>query len=148
MGQDASTRLLDLGEEEWSEPYNGGRELFACGGGSKKISKADRTALSDLEGEWRAVEGRSASFDASGAPAASEPSSSVSALPSEGLEGLSGLVLLPSGAYSYVALGGDLVRVHVEAGWLVDGGKQRRVSRAVYEGDRLMSVHMGVEQRV
>lgn len=47
-------RVLDLGVEDYTEPYNGGTELFACGGGSRKPSEKPKTEAG-LDGQPRGL---------------------------------------------------------------------------------------------
>lgn len=137
--------VVNLIHCRYEGPYNGGIELYGCGGGGAKFAETPATTPSQLEGTWRAASGTAFAFDGAAGRLAPQ-----AALPPQLLApttaGTPGVVGLPLGVFSRVdiAPGGN---VAVEVGMLAEDGASRVVCSRRYAGGRLASVALGREQR-
>lgn len=157
-------REVEVYQEEWDGDFNHGTELFACGAGSRNVSKQPALDATWLGGSWGAVpesEGTSVArcvYHAdqcfTEAVAAHTPLSKLTPEIVErrakgdgnlaSTEGeLQQLLLLPANVWSLfeVAEDGSVIS---EAGWYVSP-TMRRVSSAVYDGGKVAAVAVGTE---
>ena len=53
-----SIQGVEMYAEEWESDYNGGTQLFACGGGSRKVSDKPRLTPEEARSAWRPLRAR------------------------------------------------------------------------------------------
>eukprot|EP00798_Chlamydomonas_sp_ICE-L_P020328 gene20328-27087_t len=133
-------KKIDMHQERFEVPYQGGVDLAGCGGGMAGFGQTAKLDESKLSGIWKAVPGASV-YALDGAKALTASNSAVDRYTNSS----GGAILLPCEAWIRVESGcaSDL---EIEAG-VVTGETSRSVASCHYKEGQLSWVALGTEEK-